>query len=343
MKRYTLGLVAGIIGFMPLGYSQGKGVKPGTFTILESEDQIIIESSLLRAAIQKRGYVSGVSRQTFLDKKTGFRDPGFGLDIADFILEPGDDKPAPKGTAEALVYRKNNLVHGKRAKRMIEGPQICTQAKVMKPKMIRGDDFVAFTQNFQFHLAGAGRKTGSKWTQTTVFPADKRYFISMQKIDAVNSSEAMFFRIDMPGHVKHKEGDTFSEIYLSYHGKVKPSEFLEDFAPDEKFNFRRDTNKVPSRFIRAIHLRDPATGKDGPWLAGMTLDPDVVHEAWCHQRGYICMIEEFGGRPVKPGESFSAAFIVGYFDSIEEMQQVYDAHAGHKELKVSAEGWKLVH
>ena len=74
----------------------------------------------------------------------------------------------------------------------------------------------------------------------------------------------------------------------------------------------------------------------------MTLNPDVVHEAWCHQRGYICMIEEFGGRPVKPGESFSAAFIVGYFDSIEEMHQVYDAHAGHTGLQVSTKGWKLL-
>ena len=70
-------------------------------------------------------------------------------------------------------------------------------------------------------------------------------------------------------------------------------------------------NRLPERFIRACRLRDPQTGNSGPWLAGMTLDPDVVHEAWCHQRGYVCMIEEFGGRPIKAGESFSAAFIVG--------------------------------
>jgi len=69
-------------------------------------------------------------------------------------------------------------------------------------------------------------------------------------------------------------------------------------------------------------MRDPKNGRPGPWLAGMTLDPSVVSEAWCHQRGYVCLIEEFGGRPVKAGESFSAAFIVGYFDSIEEMESV---------------------
>ena len=74
----------------------------------------------------------------------------------------------------------------------------------------------------------------------------------------------------------------------------------------------------------------------------MTLDPSVVSEAWCHQRGYVCFIEEFGERPVKAGESFSAAFIVGYFDSVEEMQDVFDRHKGHSGLEVSPEGWKLV-
>ncbi len=66
-----------------------------------------------------------------------------------------------------------------------------------------------------------------------------------------------------------------------------------------------------------------------------------VSEAWCHQRGYVCMIEEFGGRPVKAGESFSAAFIVGYFDTIEEMHAVYDEYKGRTVLEVSEKGWTL--
>jgi len=93
--------------------------------------------------------------------------------------------------------------------------------------------------------------------------------------------------------------------------------------------------------IRAYHLRDAKTGKDGPWLAGMTLNAADVSEAWCHQRGYVCMIEEFGGRPIKAGESFSAAFVVGFFDTIDEMEKVYDRYAGHSGLSVAAEGWKL--
>ena len=73
----------------------------------------------------------------------------------------------------------------------------------------------------------------------------------------------------------------------------------------------------------------------------MTLDPAVVSEAWCHQRGYVCMIEEFGGRPIRAGESFSAAFIVGFFDSIDEMNAVYDKYAGKNLLTVGDDGWAL--
>ena len=234
------------------------------------------------------------------------------------------------------------IYHGSRMKRKIEGPQICTQAKQLDPVVIRGKDFVAVRQQYQYHEAAPGRKSGSIWTQILLFPVGERYFLSMDRVDAVNQSEAMFLRIDMPGHLKHTRGDTFSRIYLSYHGMLPASEFLEDFPPDEKFNYRRDQNPIPERFIRAYQLRDPKSGREGPWLAGMTLDPAVVHEAWCHQRGYICFIEEFGGRPIRPGESFSAAFVVGYFNSVDQMNRVYDHYKGHTALEVTSRGWKLL-
>jgi len=68
----------------------------------------------------------------------------------------------------------------------------------------------------------------------------------------------------------------------------------------------------------------------------------VVSEAWCHQRGYVCLIEEFSGRPIKAGQSFSAAFLVGYFDTVDEMHAVYDAHRGHTGLSVTESTWKLI-
>jgi hypothetical protein len=321
--------------------SVGLSAQPAGFTITEDAGKITISSSALEASIRKKGYVTGTAAGTFLDKKTGFRDAGYGLDIIDWIMEPGSDeayRPQLKGD---LAYVFNNPWHGVTPKRSIEGPQICTQAKELAPRVIRGPDFVAVKMRYQYHLAAPGKNTGSLWEQTLVFPAGKRYFLSSDRITAVNASDAMFLRLDMPGHIKHQEGDTFSEIYLSYQGKVSPKEFLADFPPEAKFNYRRDRNPTPKRFIRAYHLRDPKTGADGPWLAGMTLDPSVVTEAWCHQRGYVCLIEEFGGRAIRPGEAFSAAFIVGYFDSIAEMEQVYDQYAGHVDLAANETGWKF--
>src|SRR5262249_39741159 len=147
----------------------------------------------------------------------------------------------------------NNEYHGKTPKRSIEGPQICTQAKQLAPKAILGTDFVAITQQFQYRTAAPGRKTGSVWDQTLVFPEGKRYFISSDRITSVNSSEAMFLRIDMPGHIRHNRGDTFSEVYLSYHGRIPAAEFSENFAPDEKFNYTRGRDDLPQRFIRGYH------------------------------------------------------------------------------------------
>lgn len=311
------------------------------FTVTEDADRIRITGEALEAQVKKKGYVSGVEAGSLLDKKTGARDLGFGLDIVDWIMEPGSDEAYRDKLPGDLPYVFNNLHHGKRAKRSIEGPQICTQAKQLQPKVIRGKDFVAITQEHTYTLAAPGKVTGSKWEQTLVFPTGKRYFVSADRITAKNASDAMFLRIDMPGHIKHKGGDTFSEVYLSYHGRIKSEEFAKDFAPDDKFLYTRDDKKIPKRVIRAYHIRDPKTGKDGPWLAGMTLDPAAVYEGWCHQRGYVCMIEEIGGRAVKPDERFGAAFVVGYFDSIEEMEKVYDEYAGHQGLEVTEKGWKL--
>jgi hypothetical protein len=312
------------------------------FEVREDDRRIEIKGDALEAAIAKKGYVSGVQAQSLLDRKTGFRDVGFGLDVVDWIMEPGSDAAYRDQLPGDLAYLFNNLVHGKRPKRSIEGPQICTQARQLSPRVIRGKDFVAIEQDFTYKIAAPGKRAGSRWEQTIVFPAGKRYFVSSDRIRTVNASEAMFLRIDMPGHIKHEDGDTFSEVYLSYHGRIPAGEFRRDFAPDEKFLYVRNPGALPRRMIRAYHIRDPKTGMDGPWLAGMTLDPSAVSEAWCHQRGYVCMIEEFGGRPIRPGESFSAAFIVGFFDSIDEMNEVYDRYAGGVSLRVDERGWALV-
>lgn len=319
------------------------------FKVAEDEVGIKIETPLLEAVIRKRSSpglatyaVTGIAAGSFLDKQTGFREAGYGLDIVDWIMEPGSDEAHRDQLDPELIYRFNNSYHGRRAKRSIEGPQICTRVKQLTPTLVRGDGFLGVRMQHRYTTAAPGKKTGSLWQQNIVFLPDKRYFISSDTITTVNQSDGMFLRIDMPGHIRQTKGDTFSEIYLSYHGRIPASEFDTNFPPEEKFHYLRGKNALPQRFIRAYKLRDPKTGKPGPWLAGMTLVPDVVSEAWCHQRDYVCLIEEFGGRPIEPGQSFSAAFVVGYFDSIEEMEQVYDQYAGHSRLEVAADGWKLI-
>ena len=312
------------------------------FTVTDSEGEVHLDGPVLSAAIRKKGYVSGVMAGSLVDKKSGCHDLGYGLDIVDWIMEPGSDESYRELLTGDLAYAYGNVFHGDSPKRSIEGPQICTKAKELSPKIIEGKDFVAIEQQWSYQIAAPGKETGSTWRQKIVFPQGKRFFISSDEIHSKNSSEAMFLRTDMPGHIKHKNGDSFSEVYLSYKGRIPAKEFMADFAPDAKFNYRRDRDGVPQRMIRAYHIRDPKTGAAGPWLAGMTLNPSDTSEAWCHERSYVCFIHEFGERPIKAGESFSAAFIIGYFDSIEEMEKVYDTYRNHSGLQVQASGWKLV-
>src|SRR4051812_35009038 len=341
----------------------------GWARVAEDDRAIKVETDKLEAVIPKKEpkqWMTGIEKGSFLDKSTGFREVGDGLMVVDWLMEPGSDAAwsdkviAPDGhgvgrytwfTNEKDPARRSYalMAHGSsHRKRMVEGPQLCHRMKPVRPEVIRGRDFVAVKTTYQYEYAAPGRKPGSRWTQLIVFPRGERYFLLMDRIDSVNDSPEMFPRNDTPGCVRHEKGDTFSEMYLSYLSgpkgvRIPSSEFFTPFPPDLKFGYRRDTHKTPAHFIRAYHLRDKKTGKDGPWLAGLTLEPSVVYEAWCSQRpgGIIVMIEEVHGKPVKAGESFSAAHIVGYFDTIEEMHQVYDRHKGHTALAVDKAAWRL--
>ena len=331
---------------------------------------IKIETDKLEAVIPKKEpkhWMTGIEKHSFRDKATGFHEVGDGLMVVDWIMEAGSDEAyadqlhAPDGHGVGPYRWHANetdpaqreyalLAHGSsHRKRAVEGPQLCHRMKPVEPEIIRGDDFVAAKTTYHFEYAAPGRNTGSRWTQLIVFPAGKRYFLLMDRIDSVNDSPELFLRNDTPGCVRHEQGDTFSEMYLSYLSgpdgiRIPSREFFTPFPPDLKFGYRRDTHRVPEHFIRAYRVRDPETEADGPWLAGLTLEPSVVYEAWCSQRpgGIIVMIEEIHGRPTKAGDSFSAAHIVGWFDSIEEMHAVYDEHKGHTALTADASGWRLV-
>jgi hypothetical protein len=294
-----------------------------------SDDRILIQTDRLTAEVWPNGYVTGVKADTLVDRKTGARDSSFGLDIVDFLMGPGAEGGLP--------YEFNNKVHGRIAKHYVELPQICTQAKHVDSELLVGRDFVAVRQWCRWTQAAPGYKPGSLWEQTLVFPAGRRYFISADTVQSANDANELFLRIDMPGHVKHKRGDTFEEVYLSYEGRIPASDFLEDFAPDERHFYQRGTHALPSRMIRARKVR----GEGMPWLAGITLDPRIVAEAWCHQRGYVCFIEEIGRLPVRSGDCFAAAYLVGYFDSIGDMEKQADRYAGFTSLAATKDFWIL--
>src|SRR5256884_4091223 len=113
------------------------------FRVSEDDERIVISSPTLDAVVRKKGYVTGVAAGSFLDRKSGFRDAGYGLDIVDWIMEPGSDEAYRDKLPGDLPYVFGNRIHGNRAKRSIEGPQICTKAKELKPTLMRGTNFVA--------------------------------------------------------------------------------------------------------------------------------------------------------------------------------------------------------
>lgn len=302
----------------PIELPSGRSYPPG--------GRIRIDAPQYQAAVATEGYVSGVAAGSFLDKKTGARDLGFGLSIVDFLLEPA---PA-NSMVPAGQYRFRDKIHGNIPKRYVEGPQICTQAKRMPVTVLWGPGFAALRMVYRWNVPyPPHEKAGSVWEQTLIFLENERYFLSADRVTTVSTSPALFFRVDMPGHIKHQGGMGFDHVYLSYNDppQLPSTDFLMDFAPDEHFLYQRGKSRKPERFIRAYEV-DIGKGEPGPWLAGMTLNPDDVYEAWCHQRGYVCMIEELGGWPTKPGDTFGACYLIGWFDDIEAMNAAHDRHRG---------------
>lgn len=310
---------------------EGRALPPESGRTYPPGTRIRLELPRHDAVVATSGYVSGLVGGSFVDRRTGARDLGFGLSVVDFLLEPADPKaPVPEGQ-----YDFGNPVHGGLAKRYVEGPQICTQARSLAPTLYLGPGFTAVTLRHRWEKPYPPRTTaGSLWEQTLIFPEGERFFLSADRVTTASESPALFVRVDMPGHIRHRGGAEFEHIYLSYHRpSILPStEFGADFAPDDRFLYRRGRAPAPDRFIRAYQTRQD--GKPGPWLAGMTLEPADVYEAWCHQRGYVCLIEELGGRPARPGDTFGAAYLIGWFDDIDAMNAAYDRFRG-------ASGWTI--
>jgi hypothetical protein len=314
----------GVESFVKLTDTRGRSTPGG--------GRVLIETDKYTAAVQTEGYVSGVAAGSFVDKVTGARDLGFGLSVVDFLLEPADPREPP-GPGQ---YEFNTPVHGRIAKRYVETPQICTGAMRLNARAALGNGFAVVRQSYRWSRAYPPHElAGSVWEQTLVFPQGERFFLSSDRVTTVSTSPELFLRIDMPGHIKHKGASGFEHVYLSYNEpQVIPStDFVRDFAPDERFLYRRGVERLPQRFIRAYQVQMLGR-REGPWLAGITLHPADVYQAWCHERGYVCLIEEIGGHPTKPGDTFGACYLIGWFNDLVEMDQANDRFKGISGLAI---------
>jgi hypothetical protein len=339
------------------------------------EPSFRIATPHLEAEVRVRGYVSGVAGGTLLDRATGTRDLGHGLDVVDFLLEPGSDAGDPALPA-GQRYHWGDLVHGAVPKRYVELPQICTRAALEHPLehealVDPAGRWAALRLRYRYREAARGRRPGSCWEQTLVFPAGTRYFLGADRVTSANDVEALILRTALPGHVRLDRGHGLAAVYLSYvagAGPVGPggegsviagAAFRPEapFPPDARYFYRRlgapgapgrgRAGPPPRRMIRAYQVRLP-DGRPGPWLAGMTLAPDAVYEGWCHVRAapagarpYLCLIQEIGGRPGRRGAAFGAAYVIGWFDTLEAAAAVYDRYRGTTALDAGPGGWSL--
>ena len=208
---------------------------------------------------QQEGLRQRHRRRHLLDKKTGANDLGFGLHVMDFLLAPGwrDDG-----------YPRDAKLHGDLPKHYVEGPQICTQAKQLPAggrSAARASSPCACASRFT--QPAAGFKAGSLWEQTMVFQPGLRYVLSAERITSANDVDDLFYRIDMPGHIRHDRADDalpagLPQLRRQADSPRRPS--IDDFAPDAKFLYQRRTSQVPARMIRAYQVKlaraSPAPG-----------------------------------------------------------------------------------
>ena len=168
-----------------------------------------------------------------------------------------------------------------------------------------------------------------------------RYVLCGEHITSVNDVDDLFYRIDMPGHIHHKDGDNFAQVYLSYHDKPIPAAaFKEDFAPDAQV-------PLSAQGGQGAGADDPGLPGEAGRQAGAVAGRHDARpgggrrKAWCHQRGYVCFIEELHRKKVKAGETFGAAYVVGWFDDVPEMEKVYDRYKGKRSIVIDGDKYRL--
>ena len=222
--------------------------------VTKSETGIKIETDDLEAIISKNNpkhWMTSISKGSFLVKVTGFREVGDGQMVIDWLMEAGsvedyrDEVFAPDGHGVGSCPRFDNetnpatrplhlLAHSNgHRKWVVEGLQLCHRMKPVEPKVIHGKEFVAVETTYKYDYAGPHLQAESRWTQLIGFSKSRRCFLLMDKINSVNDLPKMFLRNDTPSCIRHEQGNTFSEPYLSGPQEVRipSSHFFRSFLP----------------------------------------------------------------------------------------------------------------
>src|SRR4029078_10139417 len=92
------------IAFVSLAVVLASVVNGAEYQVKSDDKTITIDTPQLQAVVKKTHYVTGSAAGSFLDKRSGFRDVGYGLDIVDWIMEPGSD-------VKQRDHRPHQLVH----------------------------------------------------------------------------------------------------------------------------------------------------------------------------------------------------------------------------------------
>jgi len=238
------------------------------------------------------------------------------LNVTDYPCVP----PVPgdtKSQGDPLIYGSRKLLVG------VEGPQLCCAGGArIEFDVARERTFAVVHETFTFRRPDG--EPGSRWDEWLLFPSGKRYFFAFNKLTSARKYTGLTLGGDWPGHVKAENIPRLEKVYLSYHGEIPVSEFDQTFPPDTRFFYQRTSPNIPERMIRAYRIR--VQDKPGPWLGCLTLDPSMMWQGWCHRREWVCFIGLLGGVDVEPGESFTNVNLIGFFDSIDEMNDVYDRY-----------------
>ena len=107
---------------------------------------------------------------------------------------------------------------------------------------------------------------------------------------------------------------------------------IENFLPGTMARFGLDYPVIQDCNPALIYAAISGFGQTGPYAQRPALD--IVVQA---MGGIVSITGELGGRPIKTGEKFGAAYVVGYFDSVDEMNDVYDGLRGSNGIVVSGD------